>query len=251
MPHTTKTLYDALADSLARRILDGCWPVGSQIPPEMELALIYKCSRTTIRRALAQLERAGMISRRPKVGTIVTSKGPGVSVLYSLSNLNDIQHLGEDHRRQILVVDTFIADQTFASEFLVSAGSKFLRFSALRLGMQPNDPPIGFSYVYLPPRYHGVIEKAKREPSKLIVSLVEGLTGKTFDKVEQHVCAAPLPESIAMHLDAPAGIPALRIIRRYLEERGSRLLLSENWYPGTRYAFHFTMHPQQSNRSDQ
>lgn len=135
MSNTANTLSNHVSELLARRISDGNWPVGQQIPPEVELSLIYKCSRTTIRRALNKLEKAGMISRRPKIGTVVISKGPGVSFSYSLSNFDDINQLGQSHRRQILEVAPFVADRLFASTFSVSEGSEFLRFSDVRLGM--------------------------------------------------------------------------------------------------------------------
>ena len=56
MSNTANTLSNHVSELLARRISDGNWPVGQQIPPEVELSLIYKCSRTTIRRALNKLE---------------------------------------------------------------------------------------------------------------------------------------------------------------------------------------------------
>ena len=241
MSNTANTLSNHVSELLARRISDGNWPVGQQNPPEVELSLIYKCSRTTIRRALNKLEKAGMISRRPKIGTVVISKGPGVSFSYSLSNFDDINQLGQSHRRQILEVAPFVADRLFASTFSVSEGSEFLRFSDVRLGMGKNDPPIVFTYVYVPSIYHGDVEKAKREPTRLMVLLLEELTGKVLQEVEQHIYAAPMPEEIAKHLNTPAGVPALRIIRHYREKEGIRLMLSESWHPGNRYGFHITI----------
>lgn len=233
-----KTLTDQIADSLARRIMQGHWPVGSKMPPETELMLRYGCARVTIRRALAKLEKAGMISRRPKIGTTVLSKGPGVSFAYSLSELTDINQLGFVHHRQILKTDTFVADSAFASKFSTSIGERFLRLHDLRLGLDRHDPPIVFTYVYIPERYQGILMKAQSQPERLVISLIEEFTGKTLHEVTQHVYAEPMPQDIASLLTTEAGSPALRIIRQYYDIHSSRLLLSDSWHPGNRYAFH-------------
>ncbi len=236
-----ETLTNRIAQALARRIMDGQWPIGTQIPNEHELALRYQCARVTIRRALDKLEHAGMVSRRPRIGTIVISKGPGVSFSYSLSNLNDINQLGQNHQRKILKVEDFTADKAFVSKFSVPLGSSFVRLSDLRLGMRASDLPIVFTYVYIPARYRGVVTRAELEPTRLVVSLVEEFTGKILNEVQQHVYAEPMPENIAPLLEAQPASPALRIIRHYLDTAGERLLISDSWHPGTRYGFNITI----------
>lgn len=79
-----------------------------------------------------------------------------------------------------------------------------------------------------------------------MVLLLEELTGKVLQEVEQHIYAAPMPEEIAKHLNTPAGVPALRIIRHYREKEGIRLMLSESWHPGNRYGFHITISRQEA-----
>ena len=46
---------------------------GDQLPPERELAVTFSAARSTVRRALDQLERAGLVSRRLGSGTFVTA----------------------------------------------------------------------------------------------------------------------------------------------------------------------------------
>jgi GntR family transcriptional regulator len=63
---------------------------GSRLPPETELAARIGVGRSTLRDALALLERAGIIERRWGVGTIVTAPAPaamGLEVLESLESL--------------------------------------------------------------------------------------------------------------------------------------------------------------------
>src|SRR5579859_1091595 len=60
-----------VADRLRRAVAAGAYPVGSQLPPEPALSAALGVSRTTLRDALARLEREGLIRRRQRLGTTV------------------------------------------------------------------------------------------------------------------------------------------------------------------------------------
>jgi len=63
-------LQDTLIESIARRIISGEWPAG-KIITEDELTRAFSVSRTVVREAVKRLTTLGMVSSRPKVGTIV------------------------------------------------------------------------------------------------------------------------------------------------------------------------------------
>ena len=69
-----KTLFQQIYTQLKKQITQGEIPVGSQITPEIELAKQYQVSRTTIRQALAKLEKDGMVKRVQGSGTFVIDK---------------------------------------------------------------------------------------------------------------------------------------------------------------------------------
>lgn len=51
-------------ESLAGDLLRGRYPVGSRLPPERELALRFRASRSTIREAIRRLESLGLLKAR-------------------------------------------------------------------------------------------------------------------------------------------------------------------------------------------
>lgn len=55
------------------RILSGLWPIGSQIPTEIELSSEFECSRSTVGKAIAQLVHEQLVERRTRAGTRVIS----------------------------------------------------------------------------------------------------------------------------------------------------------------------------------
>lgn len=58
-------------------ILDGKYSPGDKLPAERDMAVITKTSRITVRRAYEQLEKAGVIDRKPKLGTTVAESFRG------------------------------------------------------------------------------------------------------------------------------------------------------------------------------
>ena len=64
-------LYDQLVDILTEKI-DHEYRAGDMIPSERELSERYGLSRTTVRLALQELERLGLVVRQHGRGTFVT-----------------------------------------------------------------------------------------------------------------------------------------------------------------------------------
>lgn len=65
----------AISAHLRRAIESGAYGEGDQLPPERQLAATFRAARSTVRRALDQLENAGLVSRRLGSGTFVTAAG--------------------------------------------------------------------------------------------------------------------------------------------------------------------------------
>lgn len=82
MKFKVPTLTEKIVKELVHGIVIGRWPVGEMLPTEKELCERFKCSRVTIRRALDAIEKAGMIERRPRIGTKVISTGAGIGFSY-------------------------------------------------------------------------------------------------------------------------------------------------------------------------
>jgi DNA-binding LacI/PurR family transcriptional regulator len=69
-------LYRQVYDALRARIIDGTYAVGDKLPSEAELSEEYSVSSITVKRALDLLRTDGLIVRRPRLGTFVTSATP-------------------------------------------------------------------------------------------------------------------------------------------------------------------------------
>ena len=68
---------DIIRGKILSGIREGRWRSGEQLPPLPALATEFGASRWATDRALTQLIREGVLSRRPKKGTFVRSRSPG------------------------------------------------------------------------------------------------------------------------------------------------------------------------------
>ncbi len=85
----------AISAYLQRAIETGAYSEGDRLPPERQLAATFQAARSTVRRALDQLERAGLVSRRLGSGTFVGATAAanrrGVDLVDQLSPLQLIE----------------------------------------------------------------------------------------------------------------------------------------------------------------
>jgi len=81
-------LYHQLAEELRKKIENGEWPLHTLIPSETELCKKYGVSRGTVRQAILELTRDGLVYRKPGQGTFVAKLGviQPVSRFYSFSH---------------------------------------------------------------------------------------------------------------------------------------------------------------------
>ena len=70
-PRQTSSGVGTISAYLRRAIETGAYSEGDRLPPERQLAATFQAARSTVRRALDQLERAGLVSRRLGSGTFV------------------------------------------------------------------------------------------------------------------------------------------------------------------------------------
>ena len=60
-----------LVQHVKSRIHDGTWPPGYQLPTERDLGQVFRMARSTLRKALAELEEEGLIRREVGRGTFI------------------------------------------------------------------------------------------------------------------------------------------------------------------------------------
>jgi GntR family phosphonate transport system transcriptional regulator len=71
---SARPLWARIAEELNRAILGGRYPAGSRLPTERDLMAMYRVSRNTLRRAVAELESRGLLRTEQGRGSFVQER---------------------------------------------------------------------------------------------------------------------------------------------------------------------------------
>lgn len=73
-PRLKPRVHRHVVKTLAQRILANEFAPGSSLPPEPDLCEIFNISRSVVREAIKVLDSKGMVTTRPRTGTIVRAR---------------------------------------------------------------------------------------------------------------------------------------------------------------------------------
>ena len=109
--------YLQVARTLRKEIVDGVYPVGSQLPTEQELCERFEVSRYTVREALRRLRDDNLVASRPRAGTLVVPRPEANSYAQDVMSINDLLAFASGAQLTIesnamVVVDDHLAERT-------------------------------------------------------------------------------------------------------------------------------------------
>jgi DNA-binding GntR family transcriptional regulator len=188
------------------------------------------------------LSSAGLVSRRPRVGTVVVAKPDEARFALDVMSLRDLLQYAQDTELRLLYVGKIQLDKTQARDFGAEPGTEWIYAVGMRLdtaevGVNRVDArPICISRIYLNPLLKG-IETRLRERKGAIHALIERDYNRPIARVEQELQGVVLDAEDAANLGAETGAPALRIVRRYYSDKGVLLEVGDNIHPSDRFSY--------------
>jgi GntR family transcriptional regulator len=213
-------LYFKVMTDIRDDILSGEWRAGSQLPGELDLARRLGVSVITVRQALADLTREGLVRRERARGTFVTWSGPvkqPINLEIDAANLVSINPEGTSFK--VLRIDTVTPAPELRRDFDLDSNEKITKITRVRMAY---GRPLAFVNSYVPAR---VLDKVPR--SRL---LKQPLTNIIEDRLDikdaglKLVVSAKLSDrQVSAHLEIPTGSPVLFVERNYLHKK--KLLL--------------------------
>ncbi len=228
-----------IARDLTDGIASGRYPVGSNLPTELELRDLYRTSRHTVRAALAELQARGLVSRRKNAGTRVESAEPRRDFRPSLASVDDLVQFGSEHLRAVQSIETIEATAKLAATLQCAPRTPWLRISSLRILGDRDSAPVGWTDVYIDPGYDEVAQAARDNPDTLVSTLIERRYGRAIEEIRQEVRAVTVTATMAKRLRVEPGSAALEIVRRYFDAGGESFETSVTLHPAER--FHISM----------
>lgn len=228
-------LYLQVARELKRAIVDGRYPVGARLPTELELCAQFGISRFTVREAVRVLATAGLVTRRQRVGTVVIALPDAARYTHDASSVRDLLQYAQDTELRFVYIGRVALSRAQARELEAEAGQEWIYAVGLRIAAGETRP-ICVTRLFLNPLLKG-IEGKLRERHGAVYALIEAAYGLSIERVDQELQGVLLDTDDAANLGALPGDPALRVVRRYYDDRGRLLELAENVHPSDRFSY--------------
>jgi DNA-binding GntR family transcriptional regulator len=228
--------YQRVQQELAQEIERGGHPMGSRLPPERALAEHFSVSRVTLRRALDELARAGVVARSG-AGWAVTSTtiGEPPNVLMSFSEMAASRGLTPGSR--VLTRHARPATIDEAEALGLAPGAPLFELERLR---SMDDVPILIDRTRIPLSLAPGLDQVELEGRSLYEVLEERYAMRPM-RARFTVEAIAAGERVAGLLGLDTGGPLLRCQQQTEDEAGRQIELCEMVYRGDRYRFRATL----------
>ena len=127
-----EALYETVAAKLRSQINGGILNPGDQIPTEKELCEACGVSRITVRRAVSELEKEGILEKRQGKGTFVTTPGTGIDLREVNSFHEACRRAGVRPGTKVISVGYVKAAETDVSELKTVPGERVVETVRVR-----------------------------------------------------------------------------------------------------------------------
>ena len=224
----TRQVYLLLRD----RIADGSLAEGAALPPEQSLAVEHAVSRITVRRALAELEREGLIVRRRGAGTFATPRHDAKPMAADLADvLANIVAMGQGTSVRLLAFGYCQPGPKVAAALKLRQGERVQRAIRVRL---LDGKPLSYLTTHVPERI-GLTYSEAELASRPLLSLLER-SGMAVTRATQEVSATLASPDIAQALEVETGSALITLTRTTLDEEGNGIEHLHALYRPDRYA---------------
>ncbi|MDH0288140.1 GntR family transcriptional regulator [Pseudomonas sp. GD04087] len=233
LPLSPVPLYSQLKEILRTRILDGTYPPLSRMPSEAELGKAFEVSRITVRQALGDLQKEGLIFK-------IHGKGTFVAKPKAFQNVSTLQGLGESMTQRGYEVINRLrsfksvpANAQVAARLQVAEGENVVQIKRARL---VNRELVSLEITWLPEAVGKRLEKADLV-SRDIFLILENDCALPLGHADLAIDAILADAELARALEVEEGSPVMRIERLTHTADGAPLDYEHLYYRGDAFQY--------------
>lgn len=225
LPLSPVPLYSQLKELLRSRILDGTYPPLERMPSENELGKAFDVSRITVRQALGDLQKEGLIFKIHGKGTFVARPKAfqNVSTLQGLAE--SVTRMGYEVLNRVRSFKHIPGSRVVAERLQLKEGALVTEIKRVRL---INREPVSLEITYLPHSIGLKLEKADLATRDIFL-ILENDCGIALGHADLAVDAVLADGDLGQALEMEEGGPIMRI-ERLTHDAGSAPLDFEYLY---------------------
>lgn len=204
-------LYYQLEQRLRTRIVADEFAPGSALPTEDQICREYKVSRITVRRALDELQRQGLVERRRGLGSFVREKRQGINSKLTGSLTEFLVTAGSLMTSSI---DLEEADPPAGvrNQLRLEASDRAI---LLRTIGSLDGLPIAYLEIWLPTDIGSQLRREELDGAVPVVRTVEQVAQIRITRAEQTIVPGHAGSEAARHLLIDPQAPILHVERIY------------------------------------
>jgi len=209
------------------------------LPTEHELCEQFGVSRHTIREAIRMLTEAGMVSRRPGVGTRVETTRSTTRFTQRISQFPDLLQYARNAELLVRKSGMLKASARLAQTLGCAAGTDWLHVDTIKT-LGGRDAPVASTQIYALPGNPALRRDVGGQRLSLL-QLIENHFGDRIQEVNQEFSAVPIPAAMARRLMVKPQTAGLVITRRYYGRNSIMLLATITTFPYDRMKYSMTL----------
>jgi GntR family transcriptional regulator len=217
------------------------------MPSESELCDWFGVSRITIRQALSDLQREGLIFKIHGKGTFV-AKPKAYQNISSLQGLAEsLEQQGYEVINQVLSIEYFSAPPEITGRLALAPGSILAKIKRVRL---VNREPVSLEVTYVPANIGRQLESADLVTRDIFLILENDL-GIALGHADLAIDAILAESELARALNIEVNTPIMRIERLTHTEGGAPLDFEYLYYRGDAFQYRLRIDRQRASQSHQ
>ncbi|KVM69688.1 GntR family transcriptional regulator [Burkholderia gladioli] len=233
VPLSPQPLYEQIKDTLRSRILDGSYPPHSRMPSESELCAMYGVSRITVRQALGDLQKEGLVFRLHGKGTFV-SKPKAFQNVASLQGFAEaMSSMGYEIVNQLRSFGIVKADRHVAARLNLPEGASVAEIHRVRL---LNREPVSLEITWVPEALGKRLAGADLATRDIFL-ILENDCGVPLGHADLSIDAILADDDIVEALRVEDGSPVLRIERLTHDEAGAPIDYEHLYFRGDAFQY--------------
>lgn len=226
-------LYAQIKDSLRSGILDGSYAPHDQMPSESELMARFKVSRITVRQALGDLQKEGMLYKIRGKGTFV-SKPKAFQDLARLQGFGEaMSRMGYETYNKLLSFRSVRATEEVCARLGLPARAPVTEIKRLRY---LNREPISVDVTWLAADLGERLREADLATRDIFL-ILENDCRIALGHAELQIGALLADEALARQLRIEEGAPILKIDRLTFTAEGRPLDYEHLFYRGDAFQY--------------
>lgn len=235
-------LYVQIKETLRKRILDGTYAPHSQMPSEHELCAMFGVSRITVRQALGDLQKEGILFKLHGKGTFV-SKPKAFQNVTSLQGFAEaMSSMGYEIVNQLRSCRIVKANRHVAQRLDVPEGAPVAEIHRVRM---LNREPVSLELTWVPEALGKRLANADLVTRDIFL-ILENDCGIALGHADVSIEAILADDDIAHALRVEEGSPVLRIERLTHDASGTPIDYEYLYFRGDAFQYRLRVDRQKA-----